>query len=84
MKSLLWAIPAVLLAFSSAPAKTVDRIVAQVNEDIITLSELNRETAEYRKDLATKYTGQQLEQWIQKAEQELMLINGDLTGSLST
>jgi peptidyl-prolyl cis-trans isomerase SurA len=72
MKSLLWAIPAVLLAFSSAPAKTVDRIVAQVNDDIITLSELNRDTAEMRKDLASKYTGQQLEQMIQKAERQAL------------
>jgi peptidyl-prolyl cis-trans isomerase SurA len=72
MKSLLWAIPTVLLAFSSAPAKTVDRIVAQVNEDIITLSELNRETAEFRKDLASKYTGPQLEQMTQKAEQQAL------------
>ena len=31
MKSLLWAIPAILFACFSAPAKTVDRIVAQVN-----------------------------------------------------
>lgn len=72
MKSLLWAIPAVLLAFSSAPAKTVDRIVAQVNDDIITLSELNRQTAEFRKELASKYTGPQLEQMIQKAEQQAL------------
>ena len=72
MKSLLWAIPAVLLAFSSAPAKTVDRIVAQVNEDIITLSELNREMADIRKELASKYAGQQLEQMVQKAEQQTL------------
>ena len=72
MKSLLWAIPAVLLACFSVPAKTVDRIVAQVNEDIITMSELNRETAEFRKDLASKYTGQQLEQMTQKAERQAL------------
>ena len=72
MKSLLWAIPAVLLACFSAPAKTVDRIVAQVNDDIITMSELNRETAEFRKELASKYSGQQLEQLIQKAEQQAL------------
>ena len=72
MKSLQWAIPAVLLACFSAPAKTVDRIVAQVNEDIITMSELNRETAEFRKDLASKYTGQQLEQMTQKAERQAL------------
>lgn len=80
MKSLLWAIPVVFCVFSDAPAKTVDRIVAQVNEDIITLSELNREVAEYRKDLETKYTGQQLEQLLQKAEQQALdnLINEKL------
>ncbi len=72
MKSLLWAIPAVLLACFSAPAKTVDRIVAQVNDDIITMSELNRETAGFRKELASKYSGQQLEQLIQKAEQQAL------------
>ena len=72
MKSLLWAIPAVLLACFSVPAKTVDRIVAQVNDDIITMSELNRETAGFRKELASKYSGQQLEQLIQKAEQQAL------------
>jgi peptidyl-prolyl cis-trans isomerase SurA len=80
MKSLLWVIPAVLFALGSAPAKTVDRIVAQINDNIITLSELNRETAEYRKDLESKYSGQQLEQLIQKAEQQALdsLINEEL------
>ncbi|HTY64535.1 MAG TPA: peptidyl-prolyl cis-trans isomerase [Acidobacteriota bacterium] len=80
MKSLLWAIPVVFCVFSNAPAKTVDRIVAQVNEDIITLSDLNKEVAEYRKDLESKYTGQQLEQLMQKAEQQALdnLINEKL------
>ena len=80
MKSLLWAIPAVLFAFSNASAKTIDRIVAQVNDDIITMSELNRETAAFRKDLESKYAGQQLEQMIQKAEQQALdnLINEKL------
>ena len=80
MKSLLWAIPAVLFACTNASAKTVDRIVAQVNDDIITMSELSRETAMFRKDLESKYTGQQLEQMIQKAEQQALdnLINEKL------
>jgi peptidyl-prolyl cis-trans isomerase SurA len=72
MKNLLWAIPAVLFAFSSASSKTVDRIVAQVNDEIVTLSELNRETAQARQELATKYTGEQLEQMLQKAEQQAL------------
>lgn len=80
MKSLLWAIPAILFAFSPGPAKTVDRIVAQVNDDIITLSELKRETAQVRRDLESKYTGQQLEQMVQRAEQQALdkLINETL------
>ncbi len=80
MKSLLWAIAAILFAVSGAPAETVDRIVAQVNDDIITMSELNREMATYRRELAEKYTGQQLEQEIEKLEQKVLdgLINEKL------
>ena len=42
MKKLLWVILAILFAFSAAEAKTVDRILAQVNDEIITMSEVNR------------------------------------------
>ncbi len=72
MKNLLWAIPAVLLAFSGASAKTVDRIVAQVNDEIVTLSELNRETAQIRKELAAKYTGEELDKAILAAEEDAL------------
>jgi peptidyl-prolyl cis-trans isomerase SurA len=72
MKKLLWIVAASLFAFSSAPAKTVDRIVAQVNDDIITLSELKRETALYLQELATKYTGEQYEKMAQKVEQQVL------------
>ncbi len=53
-------------------SKTVDRIVAQVNDEIITLSDLNREMAEVRQDLATKYAGDQLEQETKKAEKMIL------------
>ena len=66
MKSLLWVIPAILFSYANASAKIVDRVVAQVNTDIITMSQLNRETEVYRKELESKYSGPQLEQWIQK------------------
>jgi peptidyl-prolyl cis-trans isomerase SurA len=72
MKSLLWAIPAVLFAFSGASSKTVDRIVAQVNDEIITLSELNRETSQIRRELEAKYSGDQLKEMTQKAEQNAL------------
>ncbi len=55
-----------------APAKTVDRIVAQVNDEIITLSELKRETTLYLRELATKYTGEQFDQMAQKVEKEVL------------
>jgi len=72
MKKLLWAVPAIIFALSGASAKTVDRIVAQVNDEIVTLSELNRETEQARRELATKYAGEQLEQMLQKAEQQAL------------
>jgi peptidyl-prolyl cis-trans isomerase SurA len=80
MKNLLWAAAAVLFAFSIASAKTVNRIVAQVNDEIVTLAELNRETAQARKELAAKYSGEQLQQMLQKVEQDALdnLINEKL------
>jgi peptidyl-prolyl cis-trans isomerase SurA len=50
------------------PAKVVDRIVAQVNDDIITLSDVTHELLGVREQLATKYTGDQLEQEMKRAE----------------
>ncbi len=72
MKKLLFAMAAFLFILPGAPAKTVDRIVAQVNDEIITLSELKRETAMYLKELATKYTGEQYDQMAQKVEKEVL------------
>jgi len=72
MKSVFWAIAAVLFMFSSASSKTVDRIVAQVNDEIITLSDLNRATERYRQDLESKYSGEQLQQMTKKVEQEAL------------
>lgn len=66
-------VAAVLVAVAlQAPAKIVERIVAQVNDDIITLSDLNREMAAIRQELATKYSGEQLEAEIKKAEKEVL------------
>jgi peptidyl-prolyl cis-trans isomerase SurA len=52
----------------TVPAKVVDRIVAQVNDDIITLSDVTHELLGVREQLATKYTGDQLEQEMKRAE----------------
>ena len=72
MKSMLKVFAALFLVGVAAPAKIVDRIVAQVNDDIITLSDLNREMEEVRQQLATQYSGEQLEQEIKKAEKDLL------------
>lgn len=72
MKRLFWIIPTFLIMSGGAPARIVDRIVAQVNGDIITLSDLNREMAQIRQELAGKFSGDQLAQELQKAEKEVL------------
>ena len=72
MKKRLWIIPALLFSFFGAHAKTADRILAKVGDDIITLYELNQTMAGMRKELAARYTGDQLEQEIQKAEKQAL------------
>jgi peptidyl-prolyl cis-trans isomerase SurA len=68
----IFIIPALIFALGAAEAKTVDRILAQVNDDIITLSEMNREMALARRELESKYSGEQLEQAIQKTEKQVL------------
>lgn len=72
MKKFLWLIPSFVILSSAASAKIVDRIVAQVNNDIITLSDLNREMAQVRQELAARYTGEQLEQEVKNAEKDVL------------
>jgi hypothetical protein len=72
MKKLFVGVLVALFGICLVKAKTVDRIIAKVNEEIVTQSELNREMAPIRKDLQTKYSGEQLEQAIQKAEKQAM------------
>ncbi len=72
-RSLMLILSTLLLAPAVSPqSRTVDRIVAQVNDDIITLSDLNREMADARQELATKYAGEQLEQEVKKAEKMVL------------
>jgi peptidyl-prolyl cis-trans isomerase SurA len=65
--SLLIALSCIASA-QTVPAKVVDRIVAQVNDDIITLSDINHLMIGVREQLATKYAGDQLEQQMKQAE----------------
>jgi peptidyl-prolyl cis-trans isomerase SurA len=72
MKRALWIIPAILFSYCIAEARVVDRILAQVNDEIITLSDINRRMARARQELATKYSGEQLAEMIQKEEKEVL------------
>jgi peptidyl-prolyl cis-trans isomerase SurA len=72
MKKILWLLPFIAFSLRGSEAKTVDRILVQVNDEIITLSELNREMAQARKELASKYTGEKLEEMLQKAEKQIL------------
>jgi peptidyl-prolyl cis-trans isomerase SurA len=72
MKNFLWVVSAIVFYFCCAEAKTVDRILAQVNDDIITMSDLNQEMAPYRQELSSKYSGEELEQALQKAEKQVL------------
>ncbi|NWG13373.1 MAG: SurA N-terminal domain-containing protein [Acidobacteria bacterium] len=74
MRNLLQVLLMILVASPGlvSQARVVDRIVAQVNDDIITLSDINREMGELRQELATRYAGDQLEQEVKKAEKMVL------------
>jgi parvulin-like peptidyl-prolyl isomerase len=77
MKRIAWLLGSMLMLGSglqaqTKPAKIVDRIVAQVNDDIITQSDINRAMIGIRQELADKYTGDQLEQEIKKEQDNIL------------
>jgi peptidyl-prolyl cis-trans isomerase SurA len=72
MKRPLYLLGLLLLLSGSASAKIVDRIVAQVNSDIITLSDIKREMRQIEKDLAARYSGEQLEEALKKAQEDVL------------
>jgi len=72
MKKIALALPLICTLAWSARAGVVDRIVAQVNDDIITLSDMNRSMAMVRQELATRYSGDQLAREVKKAEKDML------------
>ena len=72
MKKLFCLILAILFGSYAATAEVVERVLAKVNDDIITLSELNRTMESYRRELQTKFSGQQLEEKIAEMERQLL------------
>jgi peptidyl-prolyl cis-trans isomerase SurA len=63
---------AVLMSWTCFAQQVVDRIVAQVNNDIITLSDLSREMGDVRRDLSSRFTGAQLDLEMKKAEDQML------------
>jgi peptidyl-prolyl cis-trans isomerase SurA len=53
-------------------ALMIDRIVARVNDDVITLSELQEEGLPLFERLRANYTGQELQYQVQRAEREFL------------
>ncbi len=77
MRRFVWLVGSLLvlppgLQSQTKPVKIVDRIVAQVNDDIITQSEIEREKAQARQELAAKFTGEQLEEELKKEEKNIL------------
>jgi peptidyl-prolyl cis-trans isomerase SurA len=57
---------------STGQALMIDRIVARVNDDVITLSELQEEGLPLFARLRENYTGKELEDQVQRAEREFL------------
>ncbi len=62
----------IFLGFCCTEAKTVNRIVVQVNDEIITLFELNQRIEEIRKALEARYSKEQVDQIMQKEEKQAL------------
>jgi peptidyl-prolyl cis-trans isomerase SurA len=59
-------------AVRTAQALMIDRIIARVNEDVITLSELQEEGLPLFERLRETYSGQELEYQVRQAEREFL------------
>ena len=72
MKELTGAVLTVIFAMSMAGAGVVDRIVAKVNDEIITLSELRREIEPVRREIMSKVPAAQQEQALKETEERIL------------
>jgi peptidyl-prolyl cis-trans isomerase SurA len=57
---------AILLFSASAVAEVTDRIVAVVNDEVITLTELNRAFEPYAKNIQASYQGNDVDKVLQQ------------------
>ena len=71
----LWTVLIILITqcgFSKDDVRVVDRIYAQVNEDIITLSDINRRLDAVRGEYEAKLSGKELEQAMAEAKDNIL------------
>ena len=72
MKKTVRSILVILFVVSMVEARTVDRILAKINDEIITQSELSREMEPIRKEIMSKISGPQQEAELKKAEEQIL------------
>jgi peptidyl-prolyl cis-trans isomerase SurA len=72
MKKLTGIVLTIIFAASVAAAGVVDRIVAKVNDEIITLSELRRQMDPMRKEIMSKVPAAMQEQALKEAEEQIL------------
>lgn len=72
MKNVFWTVLIVLCSFCIAEARVVDRIYAQVNEDIITFSDINQRMEGYRREYEDKLDGDELEQALEEVKSGIL------------
>jgi len=69
---LLWAFVVCILCTSPVSAETVDRIVAVVDDDVITQSELNRAFAPYAESIEQSFKGADLEEALRQNKEAFL------------
>lgn len=62
----------VVLSPSLCKAELLDRVVAVVNDDVITLSELEKEGAKFFRDISAKAPAENLAETLEKAREEVL------------
>ena len=72
MKKMTGVVLAIIIAAGMTNAGTVDRIVAKINDEIITLSELRREMEPYRREIMSKVPAAQQEQVLKETEEQIL------------
>ena len=67
-------VPVMAAALCCGPvsAEPVDRIIAVVNEEVITLSDINNAFAQYKRSVEASYRGQELEQVLAEARRVIL------------